>query len=167
MTTTLLSMFIYMDGWNEKVVKFFGEPYLLVVVVGTISAPLILPFTKKDLRQQCLMMILIDSAIILYINSKNIGSNPNRSIIDLIIALYSFSWFIYLGLISKLKSIDYIMDKNQANALICCLAASASVIIVFVEINFFSVYWTQAYMIVSIFISIACSLIPKSIYSKS
>lgn len=158
-TTTMVSMFFYVDSWSNKVVKVFDSLndelflsfFMLVILAGVLIFPLCLPFTKKDLREGCLTILLFDALVILYINSKI--AHATLSVIDMFIYLYSFLWFVYLALfwcvsLKHTADMDYIFDKKQINADICCIAAIFSIVITYMTINYFSLHWERAYLIV-------------------
>jgi len=181
MTVTLLSMFIYMDGWADKAIVFYFElvekhlyeihqakgikdtvsgygtliltPILLFVI---IFGPLFLPFNKRDLRALCATIILIDASIIAYGNMGLV--KETSTIINNFITFYSVIWIIYIFVAVKMRELDYFMDGRQFKAIPSCIAASISVIAVFVAVQIFSVHWVEAYSVGSILTSIFFTL---------
>jgi len=181
MTVTILSMFIYMDGWADKAVIFYFElidellyevhqaegikdtisgyssliftpVFLFTIILG----PLFLPFNKRDLRALCATIILIDASIIAYGNMGLVEETP--TIINNFMTFYSAIWIIYIFVVLKMRELDYLMNDHQAKAIPSFIAACISSIAVFVAIEAFSVHWVKAYSIGSILTSILFTL---------
>ena len=181
MTVTVLSMFIYMDGWADKAVVYhfeiiekqlyeihqakgikdtifgyasliFTPVFLFIIIFG----PLLLPFNKKDLRALCATIILIDASIIAYGNMGLAKESP--SAINSLMAFYSGIWIIYILVVLRMREVNYLMSAEQAKAIPACIAACVSTIAVFVAIKVFSVNWVKAYSIGSILTSILFTL---------
>ncbi len=180
-TVTLLSLFFYMDGWADKASMFLVDyvenvfnnihqainiidivrsyaalifsPIIFVIVV---FAPLFLPFNKKDLRGLCVTMIFIDVFIIVYSNGGAVSTNP--SAINLFIMFYSVIWLIYTLVVARINEIDRLMDHSQTKAVPAILAATVSVVSVFIAIKVFSIHWAKAYSIGSVVTSLLFTL---------
>jgi lysylphosphatidylglycerol synthetase-like protein (DUF2156 family) len=186
-TVTLLSMFIYMDGWFANTISIASEgienvlhtihesnsfkdtavayssfvivPLLFVLLV---FGPLFLPFNKRDLRGLCLFMIFAHAIIIAYTNITLGKESP--SIMNTIVVLYSIAWVIYIYAVGEMRKQDHMMNKHQTKAMPSLVAASVSVIAVFLAINVFSVSWYRAYSIGSISTSCLVALVSAQYY---
>jgi hypothetical protein len=175
-TVTILSMFIYMDGWFDSTIMMASEviennfrlidgsgtfkdtaiaygsfiilPLLLVLL---IFGPLFLPFNKKDLRGLCLIMIFTHAIIIAYTNFTIDKEFP--SLINTSIAIYSIVWIVYLYVVTEMRKQDHLMSNQQAKAIPSFIAASVSALAVFLAIKLFSVPWYRAYSVGAIIVS--------------
>ena len=167
-TTTFLSLFFYMEGWALAGVKLFSEFMLSLVqeikgavtigdaikafftlvfspffIIAMLFGPLVLPFTKADLRDFCPPIIIIDLSIIAYHNLQI--NNDHATLLNSLIAAYSITWILYVTIALRLKKIEALVDDDQADAHSSCIAALISIISVFLSIKLFDVHWLQAY----------------------
>jgi hypothetical protein len=175
-TVTILSMFIYMDGWFDNTIMMASEVIenyfrsidesdnfkdtaiahgsfivLLLFLVLSIFGPLFLPFNKKDLRGLCLIMIFAHAIIIAYTNLTLDKESP--SFINAFIVLYSIVWIVYLYVVTEMRKQDHLMSNQQAKAVPSFIAASVSALAVFLAIKLFSVPWYRAYSVGAIIVA--------------
>lgn len=175
MTVTLLSMFFYMDGWvanaargiteiHQNIADGFRSPsvrdqlgallgmvFLPLLAIAYGLGPLLLPFTKADLRILCALVILVNAAIICYGNIRI--EEAERTLFNDILALYFFVWFFYVIIILRSRDLESMMTNEQFKAAICCVAAAASGLSVFIAIRYLSFNWVEAYSLSVLLVS--------------
>ena len=183
--TSLVSLFFYMDGWAhtaaEIITGYFSGALKEVdsstnifssfisfvghVIIGPalilfcMIAPILMPFTRKDLRACAAWILLLDCTIISVYNISIFIQSPTK--FQMAVSAYCIIWAIYVFLCMKFEKTDYLIDKQRSNPSYVVAAGIVSMIGIFIAVNYFAVHWVQAYsisiVIVSVLFSVACT----------
>lgn len=179
-TVTLLSMFLYMDGWpaqaERQLAGLFanvaaalrgpGWPdiakgvaglfFFPLAIAASLIVPLFLPFTRVDWRRLCVPIVLLDAGILLVFNLRL--AREQGSLLHSILALYLLAWFIHAWVV---RDLDSLISRAQARGLPAIIAASISAAVVFVAVTRFSVEWVSAYSLAVVAVSLLASAAPE------
>lgn len=139
----------------------FGLIFLVIAGLSYLIGPLLMPFTKKDIRRLSLIILWIDVSLIIYWNIKYIEPGQWFRLFPII---YGSAWFIYSIVILKMnerKGIDQLVTEEQTNPNIALKWAGIAAGLSLVLNHLFNLWWLDAYML-AIFIT----LILEGTFSK-
>lgn len=162
---TLYSLFVYVDGFpspaevvglllkemarqaTESISNFIAMVVAAPILLAMIFGPLFLPFTRLDLSGTCGLVIAVFALVAAGTSIVNLV-NDHHSLPNRLIFIYSISWIVYMYYILKfVKEPGFIMGAEQEDALCACIAATVSVVFVYVATNLYSVKWYNAFVI--------------------
>jgi hypothetical protein len=184
--TSLVSLFFYMDGWGHTATEiiaghfsdalkevdksnnivsgflsFLGGVILFpAIILSCMIAPIIMPFTRWDLRAWAVWILLLDCTIISIYNIVIAFQTPTK--FQLAITAYCVIWSVYVYLCMESNKIDYLIDKQKSNPRYTFAAGIVSMIAIFIAIDFFAVHWVQAYSISIVIVSVLFSFTSPS-----
>jgi len=150
----LQSSLILFDKWLNKLSFTIGiidtswflikTALISLIIMVTFFGPLLLPFTKKDLRYLCGGVILLELALIVSLNVSAIEQHP---IIRQTFITYYSCWFFYAIFIMRWNhNLNALMCNEQTEPKIAISLAFTSSI--FMAVLYFSLdwWWLDAYL---------------------
>jgi hypothetical protein len=149
----ILRNFSHSQGFLEKAKQTFiaivGGLVLLCYLIG----PLLLPFTKRDIRVVSIMILWIDSGIVIYWNSQSTGAY--RALSSILI-LYWAAWMIYSVILLRVDpkaGVDTLLDKHQTSPQVALSFAVPGICLLILFFFALQWEWIEAYLM-AVFITL-------------
>jgi hypothetical protein len=150
----LQSSLMLLDRWVNKLSFTLGiidtswflikTALISLIITVTFFGPLILPFTKKDLRYLCGGVILLELALIVVLNVSAIEQHP---IVRQTLITYYSCWFFYALFIMRWnRNLNTLICNEQTQPKIAISLAFTSSIFMAILYFLFEWWWLDAYL---------------------
>lgn len=144
---------------TKYVLGFTG---VVIVLLFYFIGPLLLPFTKKDLRVSALLILWVDAALLIY---WNIHSMDTAQWYRGLSSLYVISWLLYSLLVVKLDKVNGIkklVNEEQTTPSVAIRTALLGAIMSLTLIYLLDWKWLDAYML-----AVFTTLLTEKVLSES
>lgn len=126
---------------------FLGSLILYPIVAVLLVGPLLMPFSKKDLRYTCLLIVTLFSLVSLGVSVGGYLSS-RHGFISQIVLLYTFCWVFYMVLsLVFINEVDLVVSNEHTSPLIAGLTAATSVVFVYVGTNVYAMNSSTAFIL--------------------
>jgi len=139
----------FLETAEQTLIAITGVLFVLCYLIG----PLLLPFTKRDIRIISMIILWIDAGIVIYWNSQSTGAY--RALSSVVI-LYWAAWMIYSFLLLRCDpkaGVDILLDKRQTSPQVALSFAVPGVCLVILFFFAFQWEWVEAYLM-AVFITL-------------